>query len=227
MARGCSWPRGRSSPPAATDRRRAACARTCAAPAGRAGGQRIDAVIAATREQAGRGADWIKVYADYRWGPEGTQQPTFSVEELRALVETAHSSGRPVAAHAATAEGMRRAVLAGVDTIEHGYAGTPEIFKLMAAHGVAYLPTLEAEAAYAEYFEHYVPGARAHGGDAAGCHGVPRRAQERCHHRLWQRRRGIRPRHQLPRAAVDGRRRHDAGAGTDGGHRDGCEDPAP
>jgi imidazolonepropionase-like amidohydrolase len=110
------------------------------------------------REQAGRGADWIKVYADYRWGPGGTQQPTFSEEELRALVETAHSSGRPVAAHATTAEGMRRAVLAGVDTIEHGFNGTPEVFALMAARGVAYLPTLTAEEAYGEYFEHYVPG---------------------------------------------------------------------
>ena len=130
----------------------------CCTPQGAQEASGVDAVIAATREQAGRGADWIKVYADYRWGPEGTQQPTFSVEELRALVDTAHSSGRPVAAHAATAEGMRRAVLAGVDTIEHGYGGTPEIFRLMATHGVAYLPTLEAEAAYAEYFEHYVPG---------------------------------------------------------------------
>ncbi len=131
----------------------------CCTPQGAQEASGVDAVIAATREQAGRGADWIKVYADYRWGPEGTQQPTCSVEELRARVDTAHTSGRPVAAHAATAEGMRRAVLAGVDTIEHGYAGTPEIFKLMAAHGVAYLPTLEAEAAYAEYFDHYVPGA--------------------------------------------------------------------
>jgi imidazolonepropionase-like amidohydrolase len=118
----------------------------------------VPEVIRAAREQAGRGADWIKVYADYRWGPGGTQQPTFSEEELRALVETAHSSGRPVAAHATTAEGMRRATLAGVDTIEHGFAGTPEVFRLMAAHGVAYLPTLTAEEAYGEYFEHYVRG---------------------------------------------------------------------
>jgi imidazolonepropionase-like amidohydrolase len=115
-------------------------------------------VIRAVREQAGRGADWIKVYADYRWGPGGTQQPTFSEEELRALVETAHSSGRPVAAHAVTAEGMRRATLAGVDTIEHGFSGTPEIFRLMAERGVAYLPTLTAEEAYGEYFEQYVRG---------------------------------------------------------------------
>ena len=53
---------------------------------------------------------------------------------------------------------MRRAVIAGVDTIEHGFNGTAEVFKLMAAHGVAFLPTLTAEEAYGEYFEHYVPG---------------------------------------------------------------------
>jgi imidazolonepropionase-like amidohydrolase len=90
--------------------------------------------------------------------PDGSQQPTFTEEELRALVETAHSSGRPVAAHATTAEGMRRAILAGVDTIEHGFGGTPEVFKLMAARGVAYLPTLTAQEAYGEYFEQYVAG---------------------------------------------------------------------
>jgi imidazolonepropionase-like amidohydrolase len=115
-------------------------------------------MIRVTREQAGRGADWIKVYADYRWGPGGTTEPTFSEEELKALVETAHSSGRPVAVHSATAEGMRRAVLAGVDTIEHGYGGTEEVFKLMAAHHVAFLPTLTAEEAVAQYFDHYEPG---------------------------------------------------------------------
>ncbi len=130
----------------------------CCTPQGAQEASGVAEVIRAVREQAGRGADWIKVYADYRWGPGGTQQPTFSEEELRALVETAHSSGRPVAAHATTAEGMRRAVLAGVDTIEHGFNGTPEVFRLMAARGVAYLPTLTAEEAYGEYFEHYLPG---------------------------------------------------------------------
>ncbi len=133
----------------------------CCTPQGAEEASGIPEVIRAVREQAGRGADWIKVYADYRWGPGGTQQPTFSEEELRALVETAHSSGRPVAAHATTAEGMRRATLAGVDTIEHGFSGTPEIFRLMAAHAVAYLPTLTAEEAYGEYFEHYVRGTSA------------------------------------------------------------------
>jgi imidazolonepropionase-like amidohydrolase len=130
----------------------------CCTPQGAQEASGVAEVMRAVREQAGRGADWIKVYADYRWGPDGTQQPTFSDEELRALIETAHTSGRPVAAHATTAEGMRRAVLAGVDSIEHGFNGTPEVFRLMAARGVAYLPTLTAEEAYGEYFEHYLPG---------------------------------------------------------------------
>lgn len=118
----------------------------------------IPEILKAVREQAGMGADWIKVYADYGRGPGGKQVPTFSVEELRALVEEAHSAGRPVAAHATTAEGMRRAVEAGVDTIEHGYAGTEEVFRRMAAKGVGYLPTLTAVEAYAEYFHDYKPG---------------------------------------------------------------------
>jgi imidazolonepropionase-like amidohydrolase len=130
----------------------------CCTPQGAQEVSGVPDMIRATREQAGRGADWIKVYADYRWGPAGSTQPSFSEEELTALVETAHSSGRPVAVHATTAEGMRRAILAGVDTVEHGYGGTEEVFKLMAAHGVAFLPTLTAEEAYSEYFEHYVPG---------------------------------------------------------------------
>ena len=125
------------------------------------GGQAVSGVpeiLEAVREQAGHGADWIKVYADYRCGPDGSMVPTFTQEELNALVEAAHSLGRPVAAHATTAEGMRRAVLAGVDSIEHGYEGTPEVFKLMAEHHVAFLPTLTAEEAYSEYFQGYVPG---------------------------------------------------------------------
>jgi len=122
------------------------------------GGQAVSGVpqvLAAVREQAGRGADWIKVYADYGRGPRGEAEPTFSQEELDALVAEAHSSGRPVAAHATTPEGMRRAVLAGVNTIEHGFGGTDSVFRLMAQHGVAYLPTLTAVEAYAEYFDHY------------------------------------------------------------------------
>jgi imidazolonepropionase-like amidohydrolase len=130
----------------------------CCTPQGAEEASGVPDMIRVTREQAGRGADWIKVYADYRWGPGGSTEPTFSEEELKALVETAHSSGRPVAVHAATAEGMKRAVLAGVDTIEHGYGGTEEVFKLMAARHVAFLPTLTAEEAVAQYFDHYEPG---------------------------------------------------------------------
>ena len=130
----------------------------CCTPQGAEEASGVPDMIRVTREQAGRGADWIKVYADYRWGPGGSTEPTFSEEELKALVETAHSSGRPVAVHAATAEGMKRAVLAGVDTIEHGYGGTEEVFKLMVAHHVAFLPTLTAEEAVSQYFDHYEPG---------------------------------------------------------------------
>jgi imidazolonepropionase-like amidohydrolase len=115
-------------------------------------------IVRAVREQVGHGADWVKVYADYRRGPGGAAVPTFSLEELTALVEEAHSAGRPVSAHATTPEGMRRATLAGVQTIEHGYQGTEEVFRLMAEHGVAFLPTLAAEEAYSEYFQGYVRG---------------------------------------------------------------------
>ena len=100
-----------------------------------------DNLIRVVRSQIGKGADWIKVYADYRWA-RGKAVPTFSLEELKLIVETARSANIPVAAHAATAEGMRRAALAGVETIEHGDDGTPEVFKLMKERGVALCPTL-------------------------------------------------------------------------------------
>ena len=115
-------------------------------------------VVQAVREQVGHGADWVKVYADYRRGPGGSAVPTFSIEELKALVDEARSAGRPVAAHAATPEGMRRATLAGVQTIEHGYGGTEEVFRLMAEKGVAFFPTLTAAEAYSEYFQGYKRG---------------------------------------------------------------------
>jgi imidazolonepropionase-like amidohydrolase len=103
------------------------------------------------RDPIGHGADWIKVYADYRWGARGEAAPTFSIDELKTIVETARSSGRPVVAHSSTAEGMRRAILAGVETIEHGDSGTPEIFALMKEHGVALCPTLAAGDATSQY----------------------------------------------------------------------------
>jgi len=105
----------------------------------------VDSLTRVVRDQIGHGADWIKVYADYRWGTQGAA-PTFSIEELRLIVETARSANVPVAAHAATAEGMRRAVLAGVETIEHGDGGTPEVFRLMKERNVALCPTLSVGA---------------------------------------------------------------------------------
>src|SRR6185436_9444013 len=77
----------------------------------------IDALTRVVRDQIGKGADWVKIYVDYRWGPDGSAQPTFTVDEIKRVVEIAKSSGRSVAAHATTAEGMRRAVLGGVSTI--------------------------------------------------------------------------------------------------------------
>ncbi|MGE3274016.1 MAG: amidohydrolase family protein [Vicinamibacterales bacterium] len=111
----------------------------------------LDGVTRVAREQIGHGIDLVKVYADYRWGLNGTAAPTFTEDELERIVEVAASSGRPVAAHASTAEGMRRAILAGVRTIEHGDEGTPEIWKLMADRGVGYCPTLAAPDATAQY----------------------------------------------------------------------------
>jgi len=110
-----------------------------------------DSVIRVVRDQIGHGADWIKIYADYRWGAHGEAAPTFSLDEIKLIVDTARSSGRPVVAHSSTAEGMRRAVLGGVETIEHGDAGTPEVFRLMKEHNVALCPTLAAGDATSQY----------------------------------------------------------------------------
>jgi imidazolonepropionase-like amidohydrolase len=111
----------------------------------------VDGLTRVVRDQIGHGADWVKLYGDYRWGPQPGAHPTFSLDEMKLAVETAHSAGAPVAVHATSAEGMRRAILAGVDTIEHGDEGTPEVFKLMAEHHVALCPTLAAGDATSQY----------------------------------------------------------------------------
>jgi imidazolonepropionase-like amidohydrolase len=108
-------------------------------------------LVTAARRQIGAGADIVKFYADYRWRPGEPSRPTFTMEEMRAATEAAHAAGRIVAAHASTPEGMRRAILAGVDTIEHGNDGTAEIFALMRARGTALCPTLAATDAIARY----------------------------------------------------------------------------
>jgi imidazolonepropionase-like amidohydrolase len=110
----------------------------------------VDGLTRVVREQMGKGADWIKVYADYRWGAGGLAHATFTLEELRLAVMVAGSAGIPVSAHATSTEGMRRAILAGVETIEHGDGGTPEIFRLMKEHGAALCPTLAVAGANAD-----------------------------------------------------------------------------
>jgi len=110
-----------------------------------------DEMAREVRLQINKGADVIKLYADYRWGRNGESMPTFSIEEMSVAVNIAKSSGRQVVAHASTAEGMRRAVMAGVSTIEHGDNGTPEIFKLMKDRNVALCATIGAGDAVAQY----------------------------------------------------------------------------
>ncbi len=108
-------------------------------------------IIRVVRDQIAHGADWVKLYADYRFGPLPGSHPTFTQDELKMAVEAAHSAGVPVAVHSSTAEGMRRAILAGVDTIEHGDGGTPEVFKMMAERHIALCPTLAAGYSTAQY----------------------------------------------------------------------------
>ena len=111
----------------------------------------LDGVVRVARGQIAHGVDLIKIYADYRWGPNGETRPGFTLDETRRIVEAANSSGRPVVAHASSAEGMRRAIMAGVETIEHGDEGTPEIWKLMVEKNVAFCPTLAAGDATSQY----------------------------------------------------------------------------
>jgi len=108
-------------------------------------------MVAAVRRQIAAGADWVKLYADYRWRPGEESRATLNLDEMKAAVAAAHDAGRPVAVHASTAEGMRRAIEAGVDTIEHGYGGTPAVFAAMAAKRIALCPTLAAADASARY----------------------------------------------------------------------------
>ncbi len=111
----------------------------------------VDALIHTVRSQISKGADWIKIYGDYRWGPNGETRPTFSQDEVNLVVQTARASGRPVAVHAYTDEAIRRAVLAGVETVEHADDATAPTLQLMRERGVALCPTLAAGNAVAQY----------------------------------------------------------------------------
>lgn len=111
----------------------------------------VDNCITTVRRQMGNGADLIKIYADYRWTPGADSKPTFLQEEINAMVATATTAGKYVVAHASTPEGMKRAILGGVETIEHGDGGTAEIFELMKEKGVGLCPTLAAGDAITQY----------------------------------------------------------------------------
>jgi imidazolonepropionase-like amidohydrolase len=120
-------------------------------PHGAAEADGVEGLTREVRTQIGKGADIVKIYVDYRWGINGSSAPTFTIEELKKVVEVASSAGRPVVVHSGTAEGMRRAIEAGVTTIEHGDGGTPELFALMKARGIALCPTLAAGDAISQY----------------------------------------------------------------------------
>jgi imidazolonepropionase-like amidohydrolase len=111
----------------------------------------VDSLTRVVRDQIGRGADWIKMYGDYTWGPQAGAHPTFSQQEMNLAVATARSAVVPVAVHATTPEGMQRAILAGAETIEHGDGGTAEVFKLMVERNVAFCPTLAVVDATSQY----------------------------------------------------------------------------
>ena len=117
-----------------------------------------DQMLWAVRDQIGHGADVVKLYADYRRGPGGSTVPTLTFEEMTVAVREATSAGRPVSVHASHPEGMRRAVMAGAQTIEHGYGGTEDVFRLMAERGTVLYPTLAAQEASAIYNQGYTPG---------------------------------------------------------------------
>src|SRR5258708_13604981 len=94
----------------------------------------IDSLMRVVRDQIGHGADWVKLYGDYRWGPAPGARPTFSEAEMKLAVETARSAGVPVAVHSPPPEGMRRPVLPRAETVRHCDRGTPQTPDLRGAH---------------------------------------------------------------------------------------------
>ena len=109
----------------------------------------------AAREQLDHGADWIKVYMTHRsWvGPKGElqSQPTFTLEELRAIVDETHGWGRKVACHAYGGPGLHRSLDGGCDSIEHGLDLDDAAIAQMVRQGTWYCPTLSV------YYDHWDP----------------------------------------------------------------------
>lgn len=113
-----------------------------------------DAARKAVREQISHGADWIKVYSDrsYRVREDGVLDdvPTFTLEELKAIVDEAHRERHKVASHAMALYGVHNSIEAGVDSIEHGNYIADDDLKTMVAHGTFYVPTIYVGAYVAE-----------------------------------------------------------------------------
>jgi imidazolonepropionase-like amidohydrolase len=108
-------------------------------------------LIRVVRDQIGKGADFIKIYADYRWGLSGEDKPSFTLDELKLINEVTRSSGRVMVCHAKSKEAITRAVLAGAETIEHGDFIDLETGKLMKEHNVTYIPTIAAVDMISQY----------------------------------------------------------------------------
>ena len=113
------------------------------------GVQEVDGVEGgrkAVREQISNGVDWVKVYSDrsYRVRPDGVLDdiPTFTLEELQAIVDEAHRERHKVASHASALNGVHNSVEAGVDSVEHGFYIADADLKTMVAKGIYYVPTL-------------------------------------------------------------------------------------
>ncbi|HJP63326.1 MAG TPA: amidohydrolase family protein [Mucilaginibacter sp.] len=130
----------------------------------------LEGITHVIRSQIGHGADVVKIYADYRWGLGGTAAPTFTEDELKKAVEVAKTTGRMVVVHSSTEEGMRRSIMAGVTTIEHGDGGTPELFKMMKDKGIALCPTLAAIEATETYYHGWKKGSSAENDDVKHKH---------------------------------------------------------
>lgn len=110
-----------------------------------------DDLIRVIRDQIGKGADFVKIYADYRWGINGEDQPSFTLDELKVANDVITSSGRMMVCHAKSKEAIRRAVLAGAKTIEHGDFIDTSLGRLMKEHGVTYIPTISAVDVISQY----------------------------------------------------------------------------
>ena len=108
-------------------------------------------LIRVVRDQIGKGADFIKIYADYRWGTKNEDRPSFTLDELKLINEVTRSSGRVMVCHAKSKEAITRAVLAGAETIEHGDFIDLETGKLMKEHNVTYIPTIAAVDVISQY----------------------------------------------------------------------------